>query len=178
MPTGGKKGALTGSIEVLDDGELLAFTFDDMLRYSGPGSPAGVALAFKAMEYAFAVLSPGGPPQRRAVTIDTAFRGPGARDGFELVTRGLTEGRYVVDADLERPERGPTLEQFVFRLSYGDGSLTLLVREGQVADEFVVMARRDDRTPEDERDFAEMKRTLAERLMARPAGEAFEVDGA
>jgi hypothetical protein len=173
MPQVGK-GEGSGSIEVLDEGLLLAFSFADMMRYSGPGSPAGVALAFKAMELAFPVICPGGPPERRGVSIDTAFHGPGARDGFELVTRCLTEGRYLVDATLERPERGTTLEQFVFRLGYQDREVTLLVREGQVTDEFITLARRDGRTPDEERHFTELKRLSAERLMAAPATDAFE----
>ncbi len=40
----------------------LAFSFEEMLRYGGPDSPAGVALAFKAMELAFAVITPTAHP--------------------------------------------------------------------------------------------------------------------
>ncbi len=163
-------------LEVLDDGVLLAFSFAEMLRYSGPGSPAGVALAFKAMELAFSLLDPDGPLERRRIVVETAFRGPGARDGFELVTRGLTEGRYVVDAALERPERGTTLEQFVFRPRYGERAVTLLVREGQVTDEFVAMARKPDRTAADERHFTALKQGMTDRVMAGPPGDVFEVE--
>lgn len=168
--------AVTDSIEVLDEGALLAFSFADMLRYSGPGSPAGVALAFKAMELAFPVLSPDGPPIRREITIETAFRGPGARDGFELVTRCLTEGRYVVDAALEHPERGTTLEQFVFCLRYRERGVTLLVRDGQITDEFIALARQPDRTSDEERHFTQLKQSSADRLMAGTPSDAFEVE--
>jgi hypothetical protein len=108
--------------------------------------------------------------------IDTAFRGPGARDGFELVTRGLTDGRYVVDAGLERPERGTTLEQFVFHFGYRGAGCTLLVRKGQITDEFVALARTKDLSPEDERRFTAMKQDLADRLMAAPAIDVFDVE--
>lgn len=164
------------TLEVLDEGVLLAFSFDEMLRYSGPGSPAGVALAFKAMQLAFPLLDPDGPLERRRIVVETAFRGPGARDGFELVTRGLTEGRYVVDAALERPARGTTLEQFVFRPRYGDRAVTLLVREGQVTDEFVAMARKPDRTAEDERHFTALKQRMTDRVMAARPTDVFEVE--
>ena len=73
------------------------FHFDDMMRYHGPGSPVGVAVAFKAMQRAFDVLSPDEPPQRRSIVVRTAFRGPGGRDGFEAVTRAVTDGRFTVD---------------------------------------------------------------------------------
>jgi hypothetical protein len=167
---------VTTSIQVLDDGLLLSFSFPEMLRYSGPGSPGGVAMAFKAMELAFGLLDPSAPLDRREVMIDTAFRGPGARDGFELVTRGLTEGRYVVDADLERPDRGTTLEQFVFHFAYRDAGCTLLVREGQVTDEFISLARARDLTPDEQRRFTALKQDLADRLMAASADDVFDVE--
>lgn len=167
---------MSQQLEVIDDDVPLAFTFEEMLRYSGPDSPAGVALAFKAMELAFSVIAPGGPPVRRRIDIDTAFRGPGARDGFELVTRSFTEGRYAVDARLERPARGVALEQFVFRLRYRERSVTLLLREGQVTDEFIAMARNPDRTPDDERRFMGLKQAMAADLMARPADTTFELE--
>lgn len=166
---------LTRPIEVVDHGTRLQFSFDDMLRYAGPGSPAGVAVAYQAMRLAFSLLAPGQPPARREVTIETAFRGPGARDGFELVTRSLTEDRYIVTAALECPERGPTLEQFVFRLLYRDGACTLMVRQGLVTDEFVALARKEDRTPDDERYFTALKQTHADRLIANRPEDVFEV---
>ena len=54
----------------------------------------------------------------REIAIRTAFRGPGARDAFEMVTRCVSEGRYTVDAALERPERGETLMRYVFVFGY------------------------------------------------------------
>jgi len=167
---------VTQRLEVLDEGVRLAFTFEEMLRYSGPGSPAGVAMAFKAMELVFPLLDAGRPLERRRIVVETAFRGPGARDGFELVTRSLTEGRYVVDAGLERPERGPTLEQFVFRARYGGQAATLLVREGQVTDEFVALARKPDRTAAEEDHFTDLKQRMADLLMASAPADIFEVE--
>ena len=97
------------SLLVEDCGREISFTFDDMMRYHGAHSPAGVAMAFKVMQRAFAALSPDGPTPRREVTVRTAFRGPGARDGFEAVTRGVTDGRYTVDRSWSlsaiRPQR-------------------------------------------------------------------------
>ena len=167
---------VTPSIRVLDDGLPIDFTFQEMLNYSGPGSPGGVAMAFKAMELAFPLLDPNGPLARREVVIDTAFRGPGARDGFELVTRGLTEGRYTVDAERERPERGTTLEQFVFHFAYRGAGCTLLVRDGHVTDEFIALARSPDLSPADQQRFTAMKQDLADRLMASAAADVFEVE--
>lgn len=166
----------TSPIVVVDEGTELAFSFADMLRYSGPGSPAGVALAYQAMRCGFPMLSAEGPVGRREIRVDTPFRGPGARDGFELVTRSVTEDRYVIDLTLERPERGPTLEVFAFRLTYRDRAVTLLVREGVVTDEFVSLARKEGRSADDERRLTELKRELMERILGSEPAEVFETE--
>jgi hypothetical protein len=94
---------MTEALTVEERGRTITFTFDDMMRYHGPHSPAGVAMSFKVMQRAFRLLSAGGPPDRRSITVHTAFRGPGARDGFEAVTRAVSDGRYIVDkADAQR----------------------------------------------------------------------------
>ena len=74
-------------IAVRELGRTIAYSFEDLLKYHGPGSPGGVAHAFKVMERAFGLLSPDEPPQRREIAVRTSFGGPGARDGFEAVTR-------------------------------------------------------------------------------------------
>jgi len=163
-------------IDVQEEGRAVSFSFAEMLRFSGPGSPGGVALGFKVLERAFAALAPGDLVERRQVVIHTAFRGPGARDACELVTRGLTEGRYTVDPALERPERGNTLATFAFRVGYHDRQVDLLLREGLVSDEFVRLAQSPELTPEEQARFPEMKQALADRLMAAPAQDVFDLD--
>ncbi len=163
------------SLLVEEGGRTISFTFDDMMRYHGPHSPAGVAMAFKVMQRAFAVLSPDGPTPRREVTVRTAFRGPGARDGFEAVTRGVTDGRYIVDRSLVRSDRGRLLEDFVFAVAVGEKTATLLLREGFVTDEFIDLARTENRTAEQERRLEAVKAELAQRVMATPAAEVYDV---
>lgn len=165
------------TLELLDHGMPIAFSFEDLMRYHGPGSPGGVAHAFKVLERALPLLDPSGPVERRDLLVDTAFRGPGARDAIELVTRAVTGGRYVVDPALARPERGRTLERFVFRLSYRGRAVTLLLREGFVTDEFIDLARTDPRTNEQERKLDVLKREMAERVMAAPAAGVYDVAG-
>jgi hypothetical protein len=166
----------TESLQVDDGGRLLAFTFDDMMRYHGPHSPAGVAMAFKVMQRAFAELSPDAPPPRRSIVVRTAFRGPGARDGFEAVTRGVSEGRYRVDRTLVRSDRGRLLEDFVFEVTIGARAVTLLLRDGFVTGEFVDLARTENRTLEQERRLDELKATLAARVMAASAAGVYDVE--
>jgi hypothetical protein len=166
------------TIAVVDRGLAIAFSLDDLMRYHGPGSPGGVAHAFKVMERALPLLERDGPPERRQIAVRTAFGGPGARDAFELVTRAVTDGRYVVDPALARPERGPTLERFVFRLAYRGRAVTLAVREGFVPDELIDLARREARSADEERRLETLKREMAERVAAARAADVYDVEDA
>ncbi|MEA2265464.1 MAG: hypothetical protein QOE27_1047 [Solirubrobacteraceae bacterium] len=163
------------TIEVLDRGRPIGFTFADMMRYHGPGSPGGVAQAFKVMERAFPLLDPDAPPERRELRIETPFGGPGARDAFELVTRAVTGERYVLDPSLGLPARGRALERFVFRLTYRERQVTLVIREGFVSDEFIDLARQDGRSPEEEDRLDALKAEMAERVMGSAASDVYDV---
>jgi len=163
------------TIAVLDAGKLLGFSFADLMRYHGPGSPGGVAHAFKVMQRAFPLLDGGAPPERREIRIETPFGGPGARDAFELVTRAVTGDRYVIDAGLARPERGRTLERFVFRLLYREREVTLMVRAGFVPDEFIDLARRETRSAEEDARLDVLKAEMAARLISSPAVEVYDL---
>jgi hypothetical protein len=166
---------MTETIAVAELGRTIIFSFDDMMRYHGPGSPAGVAVAFKAMQRAFDLLSPDAPPERRSIIVRTAFRGPGARDGFEAVTRAVTDGRYTVDRTLLRADRGRLLEDFVFEVGIGEESVTLLLSDGFVTEEFIDLARTDERTDAEERRLDELKAQLAQRVMTSPAADVYEL---
>ena len=166
---------MTDVLAVLDRGRRLQFGFEDLMRYHGPSSPGGVAHAFKVMERAFPLLDGGAPPERRAITVRTAFGGPGARDAFEMATRAVTEGRYVVDRALERPELGRAMERFVFRVGYRGRAVTLVVRPGFVTDEFIDLARTEARTAEQEAHLDRLKLEMAERVMARPADDVYDL---
>ncbi len=167
---------MTSTLRVVDRGRLITFSFEDLMKYHGPGSPGGVAHGFKVLERAFPLLDPDGPCERREIVVETAFGGPGARDAFEMVARAVTGDRFRVDAALARPERGRTLERFVFRLGYRERSATLALREGFVTDEFIDLARAEDRTEEQERRLDALKSEMAERVMGQPASEVYDVD--
>jgi hypothetical protein len=166
---------MTEALTVEERGRTITFTFDDMMRYHGPHSPAGVAMAFKVMQRAFAVLCPDEAPDRRTITVRTAFRGPGARDGFEAVTRAVSDDRYVVDRTLVRADRGRLLEDFVFVVDVGGRTVTLLLREGFVTDEFVDLARTANRSDEQEARLDRLKAQLAQRVMAASASDVYEL---
>ncbi len=132
-------------------------------------------MAFKVMQRAFGLLSPDQPPPRRSIVVRTAFRGPGARDGFEAVTRAVSDGRYTVDRSLLRSDRGRLLEDFVFEVSIGDASVMLLLRDGFVTDEFIDLARTERRSRVQERRLDDLKAQLAQRVLAAPASQVYDV---
>jgi len=165
---------VSDTIVVLDHEQHLTFSFEDMIKYHGPGSPGGVAHAFKVLERALPLLEPTHPPERREITVQTAFGGPGARDAFELVTRAVTDGRYVVDTSLARSERGRTMERFVFRLSYRNRATTLVVREGYVTEEFIGLARKEELTAAEDRHLSRLKLEMADRVMSARAVQVYD----
>jgi hypothetical protein len=167
---------MTEALTVEESGRTITFTFDDMMRYHGSHSPAGVAIAFKVMQRAFAALSPDQPPERRSIKVRTAFRGPGARDGFEAVTRAVTDGRYTVDRSLVRADLGRPREDFVFAVDVGGRTVTLLLRDGFVTEEFIDLARTHNRTDEQEQRLDELKAQLAQQLMSSDAKALFDAD--
>jgi len=169
--------SLTDNLEVLDDGELVLISFDDLAKYHGRSSIGGVAHGFKVMERAFPLLTGGEPPERRHIHVETAFDGPGARDAFEMVTRAVTGGRYRAATDLgaDGPE-APEAPQgrFFFRLRYRDKAVDLILRDGHVSDEFIRLVRRDPRSPAEEAHLVSLKADMAERLMSSPAEEVYD----
>lgn len=89
------------------------------------------------------------------------------------MTRAVSDGRYVVDAALARPELGATRERFVFRMTYRGRSATLVLRDGFVTEEFVALLA-EERDAEQEARLTVLKGELAARLMARPAAEVYD----
>ena len=161
-------------IVVNEDGRPLTFSVEDLNRYHGFGFPGGVAHAFKVMQRALPLLSPDAPVERREITIRTPFKGAGARDAFEMVTRATTEGRYTIDDALLALERGEILKGYVFVLGYRGKSVKLVIREGIVREEFILLGRKPDRTPEEDVRLAGLKQDMVERLLRLPADEVYD----
>ncbi len=162
-------------LTVLEDGKELAYSYAELMHYHGFGFPGGVAHAFKVMERALPLLADGAALERREISIQTPFKGPGARDGFEMVTRSLSEGRYTVDPDLAQPERGETLKGYVFILSYRGKTVRLRIRDGIVRDEFIALGRKLDRSAEENERLEWFKSDMAGRLLSLPAEEVYDI---
>ncbi|MEP7178108.1 MAG: hypothetical protein ABI775_03380 [Pseudonocardiales bacterium] len=165
---------MTPVLRVLEHGEPIEFSYQAILDYHGRGSPGGVAHALKVMQRAFPLLDPAGPLERREIVIATAFAGPGARDAFEAVTRAVTGDRYTVDPRLEAPERGPTMANFVFRLSYRGNTVQLRLRPGHVSQEFIDLARAEDLDAAQAERLRKLKLEMSERLRSLDAADVYE----
>ena len=147
------------------------------MRYHGPRSPGGVAHAVKVLELALPLLDPEGPCERREIAVETAFGGPGARDAFELVTRAVTGHRYRVESARVSRAR-PNARAVRISAELPGRAVTLVLREGFVTDEFIDLARTQERTEPQERRLDQLKREMAERVLARPAAEVYEIGDA
>lgn len=170
------------TLVVRDSGESIAVSFDDLLKYHGRSSIAGLAHAFKAMDRAFPLLSPGEPPERHEITVESGFPGGGARDAFEMVTRAVTGDRYRVTP---KPDGVAAPEapggHFFFRLGYRGTVVDLVARPHLVPDDFVDVACRDAPTPAEAARARQLKEEMAARLLNLPAEEVYDTvssDGA
>ncbi len=165
------------TLDVLDDGEPVSFSSDDLLRYHGRGFVGGVAHGCKVLERALPLLAGGGLPERREITIATAFPGPGARDAFELVTRAVTGDRYLVDLELgDDTVIESATGRYYFRLGHRGTTVELRLRAGLVADEFIDLSRRGATTPAARERLAWLKADMADRLFALPADRVYDAE--
>lgn len=162
------------TISYLEGGQTLTVTFDEMLKYHGVGFPGGVAHGLKVMQRAWPLLDNGNLPERREVRCVTAFGGPGGRDAIEFVTRGLTEGRYIVDKEVGQGVEESPGGRYYFRFEYRGTAVEVTIRPGHVRPEFIVLARKQGRTAEEEVILAEMKREMGDRLVPLPAEEVYD----
>jgi hypothetical protein len=163
------------TLVVRDQGEPISITFDDLLKYHGRSSIAGVAHAFKAMERAFPLLSAEEPPDRSDLTVESGFPGGGARDAFEMVTRAVTGDRYRLASEppaTEAPEAPGG--HFFFRVGYRGTVVELVARAGLVPDDFVQVACKEAPTPAEADRAQQLKEEMAARLLSLPADQVYD----
>lgn len=162
------------TISYLEGGTEFTVTFDEMLKYHGIGFPGGVAHGLKVMQRAWPLLDGGKLPERREIRCVTAFGGPGGRDAIEFVTRGLTEGRYIVDKEVGQGVEESPGGRYYFRFEYRGTAVEVTIRPGHVRPEFITLARKQGRSAEDEVILAAMKREMGDRLLPLDAAEVYD----
>lgn len=170
---------MNNPLKVRDGSHVIAFEFDDLVKYHGRENIGGVALALKVLEFAFAHLSPDEIPQRNKIEIFTAFPGTGAIDAFEMVTRAITRNRFQLDIDAQVPEALEAVTgRFYFRIGYRSRRLAVTPRRGLIPERFLHLSRMHkagEASPEDTTEFQGMKEALADTLLGMKADEIFDV---
>jgi hypothetical protein len=165
-------------LKVRDGGDVQLIGFEDMVKYHGRLNIGGVALAFKVLEHAFGRLSPHEVPQRDQISIFTAFPGTGAIDGFEMVTRAVTQGRFELDENYDAPKALPGVSGcFYFRITYRGRTLAVTPRAGLIPERFFELGRKrkaGKASPEEIVEFQGMKEALADALLSLKAEDIFE----
>ena len=163
------------TLVVRDQSQPISISFDDLLKYHGRSSIAGLAHAFKAMERGFPFLSPGGPPERYDLTVESGFPGGGARDAFEMVTRAVTGDRYQLTIEARPGVPEAPGGHFFFRLGYRGTVVELTLRDELVPEEFIDVACKEGPTPAEADRAQQLKEEMAEQLLRMPPEEVYDI---
>lgn len=167
---------VTDTIRVVDFAAELEFTFEDLRRYSGPRSVGGLAHAFKVMQRVLPLLTDGGPPERREISVRTAHPGPGVRDGVEMVTRAVTEGRFHHDPGFERTDAGEKMAWWVFEFTYRGRIVTAHTRDEFVPAELMRLAKsRFDFTDAEREQFLAEIRKMSKLVLSARADDIYDI---
>lgn len=165
---------MTPTVSVEGEEEVITIGFDDVAAYHGQAALAMLAVTFQALRLAFATLSPSAPPRRSEITIVSGHPGPGVRDAFEFVTRAVTRNVYVVNRSLAEGRLVPGADiSYSFRISIAGRTAILELRPDALPERFFTLNFTPSRNAEQERELSALKRSIAENVLAKPAGELF-----
>lgn len=167
-------------LRVMDNDELIEFEFEDLRKYHGSKSICGLTVSYVIMEAAFDALAGLQPLDRAGLRITSAFPGPGARDGFELVTRTLSRDTYQVDTSIEPSAQIAEAAKgaYYFKVSDGRRSVELGLKPAVVPETFVPLRRKQlsgRASPDELAKFRTLQFAFSESLLARSAKEAVNV---
>ena len=164
-------------VTVCESGQVIAFSYEEIMKYHGTGFPGGTDYALKVMQRVFPLLDGGKAPERREIVIETAFMGKGGRDAFEMVTRCLTDGRYHADPDISEARSAVESPDghYFFRFHYRGKTVTALLKPEFGHEEFNRISRKAEKTPEDLCTLASMRLDLAERVLSAAPETVYEI---
>jgi len=165
---------------VLDQSDLIELTFEDLKKFHGTKSICGLTVSFKVMQAAFDALASGAPIKRSELSVATAFPGPGARDGFEMVMRAVTREKYWIEegiapsATVAEAAKGA----YFFRITGNGRIATLGLKPEVVPPEFVPFRRRQlqgQLSEEEKRNFRRLQFTFSDSLLSISPNEAINL---
>ncbi len=164
------------ALTVAEDNTSLTFTYDDFVKYHGFKSPCGLSQAYKVLELALPILEDGKPVERRELNIITAFTGPGAKDGFEMIARAVSGDRYTVNPRLggDGVTESPSGKYF-FRLEYRGKFVELRLKPEHIREDYIQLSRTPNRSDSQHERLQELKQELADRVLPQTSEQLYDV---
>jgi hypothetical protein len=162
------------TITVKDRQDVFEISFSDIKKYHGLGNIAGAAFAFKALQAAFAQLLGQAPAPREDTSVQTGHSGSGVRDAIEMVTRAATRGVYSVDTNLPKARLNPYRQlSFTFIVTVATQRAEVALKPGVLPARFFELMNVN--TDEARAELDQLKRQLAEKIIASANEELFEI---
>ncbi len=168
------------SLTVAEAEKPIVFNIQEAFNFHGYDAVGGVVLAFRLLQRAIALLSCENELiERRMLTLFTAFPGSGAKDCFELVTRMVSDHRFMLDIDYEHEDvQHGIVGSFYFRFSYQGKTVALAPVEGQPSERFLTIgkaSKQPDASPEIKRTWRTEKYQLANALLISSPKEVIRI---
>lgn len=124
-------------ITLADQDGLITISREDLLKYTSHANVIAAALMIRLSCFAFPLLSPKAPLNRRALYWTLGFPGPGILDCVEMLSHAVREGRCLQMPTLRHAEAPFSLGgQFIFDLIYQDKKLRVWPDKAFFDDEF------------------------------------------
>lgn len=131
----------------------LSYSLSGLIAFHGYSSIGGAVLGFRLIQRAAQLfeLHADTGVQREAVSIETGFPGPGAKDAFEYLLRSNRDGRYRCDTELQPPDVQKGFQgSFYFRISMGDFTVELTPVKGYPPESFFAAGKAAFAAPDSE----------------------------
>lgn len=129
---------------VRDNGQLLTYTYADVLAYHGGGMPGGVALAFRMLQWVFDDVFHV-TPERGQCTFYTGLghNGQGIMDTAKLILGVTEENGLFLDIAYSLDKMGPEAPgggRYYFEVGCENRVAKLAVKDGVIPNEFFALS--------------------------------------
>lgn len=169
-------------IRIKDGNDLIAISYQDLLKYHGREFIGGVALAYKLLELVLRELIPDGVLNREQITVISGVYGPGIIDGIEMVTRAQRRGALVINPQLAADKLAPDAAdgqggKYYFEIIYAEQRLIVTLKYSLLPAEFINLAYKthDGTITEVEKiRLRNLKEEIAEFLLSQQADDLFD----
>jgi len=158
----------------------IEITFDDLKKFHGTRSICGLTVGYTMLRAAWESLGDGKPLDRTAITVETAFGGPGGRDAIEMVTRAVSRDAFTLVSDKQPNAHIAEAAKgaYWYRVSVNGRSVELGLKPNMMPEQFVSLRRKllsGDATEEERAAFRNLQFELSNRLLSMEPLKAFNV---